>query len=181
MYRATDTNLARQVAIKELPEAVAADAERLARFDREAKTLAALNHPNIAAIYGLEKSWGEDSVVMALINDATSLSPTDDPGEARFQSTRHCRSAKQIAGGEALEAAHEQGIIHRDLNWGTPTSARLRPPCRARPRVSGWRLRRRSGTSNNWPRRGGTWRYRAVERKPRVPAPGQSLGPDRLQ
>ena len=60
MYRATDTNLARQVAIKVLSAAVAADAERLARFDREAKTLAALNHPNIAAIYGLENERGRD-------------------------------------------------------------------------------------------------------------------------
>jgi len=56
VYRATDTNLARQMAIKVLPESVASDPERLARFDREAKTLAALNHPNIAAIYGLEKT-----------------------------------------------------------------------------------------------------------------------------
>jgi serine/threonine protein kinase len=58
VYRATDTNLARQVAIKVLPDAVASDPDRLARFDREAKTLAALNHPNIAQIYGLEKSEG---------------------------------------------------------------------------------------------------------------------------
>jgi serine/threonine-protein kinase len=60
VYRAVDTNLARQVAIKVLPDSMAADAERLARFDREAKTLAALNHPNIAAIYGLERSDGQN-------------------------------------------------------------------------------------------------------------------------
>ena len=67
VYRATDTNLARQVAIKVLPEAVAADADRLARFDREAKTLASLNHPNIAAIYGLERSGATTALVMELV------------------------------------------------------------------------------------------------------------------
>ena len=67
VYRATDTNLARQVAIKVLPAAVAADAERLARFDREAKTLAALNHPNIATIYGLEKTPDFTALVMELV------------------------------------------------------------------------------------------------------------------
>jgi eukaryotic-like serine/threonine-protein kinase len=66
VYRATDTNLARQVAIKVLPESMAADAERLARFDREAKTLAALNHPHIAAICGLERSDGQAALVMEL-------------------------------------------------------------------------------------------------------------------
>ena len=71
VYRATDTNLARQVAIKVLPAAVAADAARLARFDREAKTLAALNHPNIAAIYGLEKSAGTTALVMELVEGPT--------------------------------------------------------------------------------------------------------------
>src|SRR6188508_3584452 len=71
VYRATDTNLARHVAIKVLPEAVAADADRLARFDREAKTLAALNHPNIAAIYGLERSSGTIALVMELVEGPT--------------------------------------------------------------------------------------------------------------
>src|SRR6187549_849241 len=71
VYRATDTNLARQVAIKVLPEAVAADADRLARFDREAKTLAALNHPNIAAIYGLERAGGATALVMELVEGPT--------------------------------------------------------------------------------------------------------------
>jgi serine/threonine-protein kinase len=110
VYRATDTNLARQVAIKVLPQAVAADAERLARFDREAKTLAALNHPHIAAIYGLEKSVGTTALVMELVEGPTLADrilqgaiPLDDA----------LRIARQIA--EALEAAHEQGIVHRDL------------------------------------------------------------------
>ena len=72
VYRATDTNLERQVAIKVLPASVAADPDRLARFDREAKTLAALNHPNIAAIYGLEKSSGITALVMELVEGETS-------------------------------------------------------------------------------------------------------------
>ena len=75
VYRATDTNLGRQVAIKVLPESMAADAERLARFDREAKTLAALNHPNIAAIYGLERSDGQTALVLELVEGPTSGRP----------------------------------------------------------------------------------------------------------
>ena len=67
VYRGTDTTLGRQVAIKILPEAFAADPERLARFEREAKTLASLNHPNIAAIYGFEKSGGTHALVMELV------------------------------------------------------------------------------------------------------------------
>jgi serine/threonine protein kinase len=110
VYRATDTNLARQVAIKVLPEAVAADAERLARFDREAKTLAALNHPNIAAIYGLEKSGGTTALVMELVEGPTLA---DRIGKGPIPIGEALPIAKQMA--EALEAAHEQGIIHRDL------------------------------------------------------------------
>ncbi|HVZ19912.1 MAG TPA: protein kinase, partial [Vicinamibacterales bacterium] len=71
VYRATDTNLARQVAIKVLPASVAADPERLARFDREAKILAALNHPNIAAIYGVERAGGVTALAMELIEGPT--------------------------------------------------------------------------------------------------------------
>jgi len=71
VYRATDTNLKRQVAIKVLPEAVAEDTERLARFQREAEVLAALNHPNIAAIHGLEKSGGQTALVMELVEGPT--------------------------------------------------------------------------------------------------------------
>lgn len=67
VYRATDTNLSRQAAIKVLPDAFAQDAERLARFEREARTLASLNHPNIAAIYGFEKSGGAHALVMELV------------------------------------------------------------------------------------------------------------------
>src|SRR5688500_13551578 len=71
VYRATDTNLSRQVAIKVLPEALAADAERLARFDREARTLAALNHPNIGAIYGVERVGTTLALIMELVEGPT--------------------------------------------------------------------------------------------------------------
>ena len=73
VYRATDTTLNRQVAIKVLPESLAADAERIARFEREAKTLASLNHTNIAQIYGFEKSSGVHALVMALVHESCGL------------------------------------------------------------------------------------------------------------
>ncbi len=71
VYRATDTTLNRQVAVKVLPESLASDAERIARFEREAKTLASLNHPNIAQIYGFEKSSGVHALVMELVEGPT--------------------------------------------------------------------------------------------------------------
>src|SRR5215510_14240933 len=110
VYRATDTNLGRQVAIKVLPEAFAQDPERVARFEREAKTLASLNHPNIAQIYGLEKSQGTYALVMELV-EGEDLSQWMARGPIPINEALPI--AKQIA--EALEAAHEQGIIHRDL------------------------------------------------------------------
>ena len=119
VYRATDTNLARQVAIKVLPAAVAGDPDRLARFDREAKTLAALNHPNIAAIYGLEKSAGTTALVMELVEGPTLA---DRLGKGPIPIDEALPIAKQIA--EALEAAHEQGIVHRDLK---PANIKVRP------------------------------------------------------
>ena len=119
VYRATDTNLARQVAIKVLPDTVASDAERLARFDREAKTLASLNHPNIAGIYGLEKSAGTTALVMELIEGPTLA---DRIADGAIPVAEVLAIAKQIA--EALEAAHEQGIIHRDLK---PANVKVRP------------------------------------------------------
>jgi eukaryotic-like serine/threonine-protein kinase len=118
VYRATDTALSRQVAIKILPDAFSGDAERLARFEREAKTLASLNHPHIAAIYGFEKSAGVYALVMELVDGedlsqriAGSAIPIDEA----------LPIARQIA--EALEAAHEQGIVHRDLK---PANIKLR-------------------------------------------------------
>src|SRR5262252_3619760 len=101
VYRATDTKLGRDVAIKILPEAFAADPDRMARFEREAHVLAALNHPNIAAIYGVE----ERALVMELVEGDRLQGPL--PLETALD------YARQIA--EALEAAHEKGIVHRDL------------------------------------------------------------------
>jgi serine/threonine protein kinase len=101
VYRARDTKLDRDVAIKVLPAALAQDPERLARFEREAKVLASLNHPNIAQIYGIE----ERALVMELVPGETLKGPL--PLETALN------YAKQIA--DALEAAHEKGIIHRDL------------------------------------------------------------------
>src|SRR5437870_2448653 len=110
VYRARDTKLDRDVAIKILPDKFVSDPERVARFQREAKTLASLNHPHIAAIYGFETSGDTHALVMELVEGedlsqriARDAMPLDEALPV----------AKQIA--EALEAAHEQGIIHRDL------------------------------------------------------------------
>ncbi len=105
VYRGRDTRLDRDVAIKVLPTAVAQDRERLARFEREAKVLASLNHPNIAQIYGFEESGETRALVMELV--AGSTLPVPQPIETALE------YARQIA--EALEAAHEKGITHRDL------------------------------------------------------------------
>ena len=110
VYRATDTNLKRQVAIKVLPASVAADADRLTRFQREAEVLAALNHPHIAHLYALEKSGGTLALVMELIEGPTLA---DRIARGPIPLADALPIAKQIA--EALQAAHEHGIIHRDL------------------------------------------------------------------
>src|SRR2546426_11790296 len=110
VYRARDTKLDRDVAIKILPEAFAHDADRLARFTREAKTLASPNHPHIAAIYGLEESTVIAAIVMGLV-EGDDLSQRIARGAIPIDEALPI--AKQIA--YALEAAHEQGIIHRDL------------------------------------------------------------------
>ena len=110
VYRATDTKLKRQVAIKVLPPSVAADHERLARFQREAEVLASLNHPHIAGIYGLEESGGVSALVMELV-EGEDLSERIVRGALPLDEALPL--ARQIA--EALEAAHEQGIVHRDL------------------------------------------------------------------
>ena len=104
--------------IKILPDAFAAD-QRLARFEREAKTLASLNHPHIAAIYGFEKSTGVHALVMELV-EGEDLSQWTARGAIPLDDA--LKIAKQIA--EALEAAHEQGIIHRDLK---PANIKIRP------------------------------------------------------
>jgi serine/threonine-protein kinase len=120
VYRAKDTNLGRDVAIKVLPEAFAQDPERLARFEREAKTLASLNHPNIAIIHGLERAGGGVlAIVMELVEGPTLA---DRIAQGPIPLDEALPIAKQMA--EALEAAHEQGIIHRDLK---PANIKLRP------------------------------------------------------
>jgi serine/threonine-protein kinase len=110
VYRATDTRLKRQVAIKILPPSLAADADRLARFQREAEVLASLNHPNIAAIHGLDESMGMTALVLELV-DGEDLSQWITRGAIPIDEALPI--ARQIA--DALEVAHEQGIIHRDL------------------------------------------------------------------
>ena len=110
VYRATDSNLRRSVAIKVLPASLAGDGDRLARFQREAEVLAALNHPNIGAIYGLEKTPDFTALVMELV-EGEDLSQRIARGPIPFDEALPI--AKQIA--DALEAAHEQEIIHRDL------------------------------------------------------------------
>jgi serine/threonine-protein kinase len=118
VYRARDTKLNRDVALKVLPEAFAADAERLARFKREAQVLASLNHPHIAAIYGFEDSGSTHALVLELVDGPTLA---DRIAKGPIPLDEALPIAKQIA--EALEAAHEQGIIHRDLK---PANIKLR-------------------------------------------------------
>ena len=110
VYRARDNRLNRDVAIKVLPADVAADHDRLARFEREAQVLASLNHPNIAQIHGVDDSSGTPALVMELV-DGPTLADRIAIGPIPLDEALPI--AKQIA--EALEAAHEQGIIHRDL------------------------------------------------------------------
>jgi len=110
VYLARDTKLDREVAIKCLPEGFADDVERLSRFHREAKSLAALNHPNIASIYGLEEVDGKRYLILEYVPGET-LNVVLNHGPMPMSEALPI--AKQIA--EAIEAAHEQGIIHRDL------------------------------------------------------------------
>ncbi len=110
VYQANDTKLGRSVAIKFLPEAFSHDAERVARFQREARLLASLNHSNIAAIYGVEEINGRHSLVMELVSGETLA---DRIQRGAIPIGEALAIAKQIA--EALEAAHEKGVIHRDL------------------------------------------------------------------
>ena len=110
VWQATDTQLGRQVALKILPDAFAADPDRLARFKREAQILASLNHPNIAAIYGIEETDGTRALVLELVEGPTLA---DRISKGPIPLDEALSIAKQIA--EALEAAHEAGVIHRDL------------------------------------------------------------------
>ena len=119
VYQATDTKLGRSVAIKVLPGAFTHDADRLARFEREARVLASLNHSNIAAIHGLEESSGRRFLVMELVGGET-LAERIKRGPIPVDES--LQIAKQIC--EALESAHEKGIIHRDLK---PANVKITP------------------------------------------------------
>ncbi len=120
VYQAHDTKLGRDVAIKVLPEAFAHDRERLSRFQREAKVLASLNHPNIAAIYGLEENAGSSYLVLELVPGDTLADRIRREGAIPVEET--LTIAKQMA--EALEAAHDKGIVHRDLK---PANVKVTP------------------------------------------------------
>ena len=113
VYRAIDTKLDREVAVKVLPESFAQDKERLARFEREAKSLASLNHPNIAGIFGLERTGHSQALILELV-EGEDLSARLKRGPLPIDEV--IELGKQIA--EALEAAHEKGIVHRDLKPG---------------------------------------------------------------
>jgi serine/threonine-protein kinase len=119
VYRATDTKLKRDVALKLIPDAFARDTDRMARFSREAQLLASLNHPNIAAIHGLEEESGKRALVMELVEGET-LGERLRRGPMPLDEA--IAVAKQIA--EALEDAHERGIIHRDLK---PANVKITP------------------------------------------------------
>jgi serine/threonine protein kinase len=120
VYQAHDTKLDREVAIKVLPEAFAHDPDRLSRFQREAKMLASLNHPNIATIHGLEQTNGTSYLVMELVSGETLAERVKRDGAVPVEEA--LKIAVQIA--EALEAAHEKGIIHRDLK---PANVKVTP------------------------------------------------------
>ena len=119
VYRARDTKLGRDVALKVLPPAFVLDVDRLARFRREAQILATLNHPNIAALYHLEESDGVSALVMELVEGETLA---DRIARGAIPLNEALPIAKQIA--EALETAHDQGIVHRDLK---PANIKVRP------------------------------------------------------
>jgi hypothetical protein len=119
VYRARDTRLARDVALKVLPEAFSRDTDRMARFEREAKVLASLNHPKIAAIYGLEDSNSSSALVMELVEGPTL---GERIGQGPLPLEEALAIAAQIA--EAVEYAHERGIVHRDLK---PANIKLTP------------------------------------------------------
>jgi serine/threonine protein kinase len=119
VYRAHDTRLNRDVALKVIPEVFAADSDRMSRFEREAKLLASLNHTNIAAIYGLEESTSTKALVMELVEGPTLA---DRIATGPIPVDEALPIAQQIA--EALEYAHDHNVIHRDLK---PANIKVKP------------------------------------------------------
>src|SRR5215203_1953507 len=119
VYRARDKTLHRDVAIKVLPAALGGDVDRSVRFEREARTLAALNHPNIATIHGFEDAGGTRALIMELVEGPTLADRIASQG---FSIDEAVAIALQIV--DALEVAHEQGIVHRDLK---PANVKVRP------------------------------------------------------
>src|SRR5262245_43166611 len=119
VYRARDTRLGRDVAIKILPHAFTADPDRLARFEREARALASVNHPNIAMIHGVDEAQGIRALVMELVDGPTLA---ERLAEGRIPIGEALAIARQIA--DALEAAHDKGIVHRDLK---PANIKITP------------------------------------------------------
>ena len=119
VYRARDHRLQRDVAIKVLPTRLCGDADRIARFEREARTLASISHPNIAIVHGFEDLAGSPALVMELVDGPTLA---DRIARGPLTTDESVAVAAQIA--DALEAAHDQGIIHRDLK---PANIKLRP------------------------------------------------------
>src|SRR5579862_6567544 len=119
VYRARDKRLNRDVALKVIPQGFASDADRMARFEREAKLLASLNHPNIASIYGLEESSSTNALVMELVEGPTLA---DRIAAGPIPIDEALPIARQIA--EALEYAHDHNVIHRDLK---PANIKVKP------------------------------------------------------
>ena len=119
VYRALDTRLGREVAIKVLPPALMADPDRLARFEREARVLASLNHPHIGMLYGLEESGGHLALILELVEGDTLA---DRLARGPVPLKEALSWARQIA--DALDAAHEKGIVHRDLK---PANVKITP------------------------------------------------------
>jgi serine/threonine protein kinase len=166
VYRARDAKLNRDVALKILPEAFAQDADRLARFQREAQTLAALNHPQIGAIYGFEEANGSQFLVLELVEGDTLA---DRLKRGALPVEEALRVAIQVC--EALEAAHERGIVHRDLK---PANVKITPAGQVKVLDFGLAKALDSVTTANVARR-----FRAIRRRRswRSSSPGSRISP----
>ena len=139
VYRARDTKLKRDVAIKILPDEFSRDPDRVSRFQREAEVLASLNHPNIAAIYDLQEAKGSRFLVLELVEGET-LAERVKRGPLPIDEALSI--AKSIC--EALEAAHEKGVVHRDLK---PANVKITPDGKVKVLDFGWHVTSRSTLS----------------------------------